>query len=665
MRQHNRIKNEYKVDLMFKIWLLVLIIAFEYIYIQYVIPPQNGWWNYYGQELTKGKVLYKDIFCFLTPGFPYLMMFLYKIFGIHLFAYQILGLGMRCVEALLVYKAVRRIGSPVVALFTTFMGVVVTVSYLVDMPLDTNQVVRFLCVCIAYLSIKVMDAVNEKKRITSLFAMGIFTGISIVFKQTNLALFILIAIGILVIFMKRDSLKRAIKYTTVYTLSVLFVCILMVIFLLVQGNFDDCLVALSTSMGVKGGIFQSISKVFTSQLNYKEVVLAIILSLFYFIPNKMNAYVREGAIILGYFLTISRFNDYYKQSKGYSIGWDKIIFLIVAFIIFNLFVCKLSGYIKRIDLILRQKSIYKIIRGMAFVVLILLYLYFVSKQNFLHSIVKDYYVNGVFSNFIMSFVYVFFYAALFIECIQFILIITSADNRCNIGNFTFLFICILLPLIGLTSAIVQELYVLPIIAVILAMFLEINENNQKICINIIIVVLALLVIAVTVIKKETTPYSWHGWTVPELDTQQEFVYSNIAGLEGYKLTIEDEKAYEDIVDIIEENTTSEDTVYQFPNIPLFNVLTNREMGTMSAVDYWDVTPDGIAEKNAKMLKENPPKIVIWCELGDPSWNLHETLFRNGERSGQRDILTFFQEDVQNEYDKEYEYKSLSVWVRKK
>ena len=42
-------------------FLLVCFVVLHIVYVQAVIPPQIGWWNYYAWRVNSGEILYKDI----------------------------------------------------------------------------------------------------------------------------------------------------------------------------------------------------------------------------------------------------------------------------------------------------------------------------------------------------------------------------------------------------------------------------------------------------------------------------------------------------------------------------------------------------------------------------------------------------------------------------
>ena len=109
--------------------------------------------------------------------------------------------------------------------------------------------------------------------------------------------------------------------------------------------------------------------------------------------------------------------------------------------------------------------------------------------------------------------------------------------------------------------------------------------------------------------------------------------------------------------ISSRNTTSNDRVYTFPFITLFNYVTNRIQPTFSPVHYFDVCPDDVAVMDAQKLLENPPKMIIYLEIPAYVYILHEANFRNGQSSGQRNLNAAIQEIIAK-----YKYRKIDSFI---
>jgi len=147
-----------------------------------------------------------------------------------------------------------------------------------------------------------------------------------------------------------------------------------------------------------------------------------------------------------------------------------------------------------------------------------------------------------------------------------------------------------------------------------------------------------------------TPYYWHGWKDKALNIDGMSYTKTMHGpLKGFILAGDTKNTYSQIVNLIQTYTTSDDIVFQFPHITLFNVITERKTAGYMPVLYFDVCTDELAASEAKKLYTNYPKMVIWCDLAEDSWLTNESIFRGGKRSGQRAFQDFYNEVVKQNY----------------
>lgn len=232
--------------------------------------------------------------------------------------------------------------------------------------------------------------------------------------------------------------------------------------------------------------------------------------------------------------------------------------------------------------------------------------------------------------------------------------------------------------VSFVSATLEELYALLLLPAFIAAFaetLEVDSQQQggkNVVAGILgtfLVTLSVLICGLSINEKLYIPYEWHSWRTPSLLEQNNpHIGVNVKGLEQFRLPASDAGTYEEIVKLIEENSTEDDVLYQFPNIPLFNVLTNRRT-LYVAIPYFDVCPDSLAMQSSEELKENPPKLVLWANLSEERWMIHEECFRGGFASGQRQIQEFYNSVVTEKYELLGEFdnnegETLELWKRK-
>lgn len=169
--------------------------------------------------------------------------------------------------------------------------------------------------------------------------------------------------------------------------------------------------------------------------------------------------------------------------------------------------------------------------------------------------------------------------------------------------------------------------------------------------------------------KYASPYAWWGWIEP--DIRKATVPLDLPETRYFRVSQYTSVIITDIVTIIKENTRTADTIYTFPNIPLFYVLSGRYPGTFGLVHYFDVCPDALAVSDVDKLRASPPKVIVSLDFLERTWQFHEKAFRQGRRSGQREISDFISEITSPQkkmYRQARKYltptgESLNVWVK--
>lgn len=668
-------------------FLFVCFVLLHLTYVQAVIPPQVGWWNYFAWRINKGEILYKDIFCYLPPYYVYLVSFLYKLFGNFIMGYQILGLFLRWSEVYVVYSVTSSLASKNVSFLCTFVGLVLQISYLMDIPFDYNQMIRFYVIMSSFFCVKAL--LHEKEKLANIYLgiSGIWLGIGLFSKQTCAVIIFFVVLGIMIFYLQRQTLTYVIRKIALFVSGVIIASLPGIIGLLVQGSFDDFIYCITSSMTVKGDFGGFGGRVMEYQFHFLEVMIAVLLFLLLLFQDKYEKgycpklfrpstriIAKEIYWFLAFVLTIYRSCQIIHTQTGIITSYIPILNSVLIYIGIRISlvclryaVCKVGqenilGYCKKLTPI--------VIAAVLVCSIIITYCvryqwkYGLYNQLSLFNL-KRALINVIFWVMLMVLIY---------QIIQFIIKqeIYGGMKAFVLNAFTMCLTCLCM-----ISSVVEELFMLPTAALFFAMVINAvftcsERDNRPQIRNLLyravvatpVIGLMVICIFITVVEKQVVAYTWHRWDSIGLGIDNvNYVYSTVDGLEGYKLDLETEIAYETIVNLINEYTDEEDIVYQFPNVPLFNVLTERKIGTYDPIHYFDVCPDEIAIADAGYLVSNPPKMVIWCEFGEGLWDFHEAYFRDGNPSGQRAIRDFYINDVQQTYQKLYEYKSLSLWLR--
>lgn len=153
-------------------------------------------------------------------------------------------------------------------------------------------------------------------------------------------------------------------------------------------------------------------------------------------------------------------------------------------------------------------------------------------------------------------------------------------------------------------------------------------------------------------KKYMNTYNWWGMDDSSL-WEAKYESNDIELLSGIKLSQNELEAYETIYNVILENTSNDDTIYCFPQIPVFYSLCDKtDPGIRAKVQWFDVASDESILQDIETLTNNPPQAILIYETSDYAYDSHERLFRNGEISATRKMKEFL---INYALDNEYHF----------
>lgn len=649
--------------------LLVLAICiYHMFFVRSVIPPQLGWWQYLGWRITEGDLLYKDVYCHVQPFFPWFVSVLYRIFDSNFVFYIIPGLLIRIIETLLVYDILTRITTPVISAFASFVSIIFTISTVYDLVFDYNTTILFLVVVEAYLLVKFYECYDTiPKRHIYCILSGLVAAIHFFTKQnTGTIVPFIVFVLIVLLSIKKERKEKIYINILLFFVSALVIVIPMCIYLVASGSFVDYVNCIIFGMSAKGSMLTKIQNVFHNMLNEYDIIITITIFLALYLKKYITSISQTiNNIMSGYLLLVLLFCI--KQRFGYAIQGlyeairmspKKIIFAIMILILITIF--SLVGK-KLIDFILKKKNGYYYLGIFAITIFSIVLFYWYNQETELH---KTLFVSLDLVNIMNYAVYIVHYLFLMFWLKDTYRLIKKKDIQWEI--YLFNTVVLALYLSHLLSATHDELFILPSSAFLLVILL--NNFASSPLKSVLCVSSSFLFILLCFSQKMYIPYTWHGWGCESINDSN-LVSTDIDGLKGFLLPEVTEEKYQAIINAILDNSDENDDVYQFPNITLFNVLTHRKIPTYMPIHYFDVCSDERAMEDAKYLQENLPKIIIWDEMGEDAWNLHESIYRGGEQSGQRKIQEFYYTTVQTKYDlitsvDNNRYGVIEVWALK-
>jgi hypothetical protein len=109
-------------------------------------------------------------------------------------------------------------------------------------------------------------------------------------------------------------------------------------------------------------------------------------------------------------------------------------------------------------------------------------------------------------------------------------------------------------------------------------------------------------------------------------------------MRGMRLPADTRDFLDGTMALIQDRTQSNDTIFTFPEMSLIYALADRRPPTWSWSHNIDVINDRFAREEAGRLMERPPAVIVYCPPSEASLSLEELVWRQGERSGQRDLI---------------------------
>lgn len=657
-------------------WLVLLLLgclAFYSTYVLAVIPPQTGWWQYMAQRLSAGDLLYKDVFVYVPPYFVGLTTVLYQLFQTHFILYTVFGLiFFRLIPAMLSYLLMLRYTRPPIAATAVLVGVCLTSSYLMDQSYDYNPLIMALTLLQTYLLVRTYESKSNKSFYGLVAVQGILCGTQIMLKQnTGIVLPLLIFLLTLWVTAQRDKCMCG-QCIIAFGLGVLVGITPAIIYLMATRTLMDFWWCITTSLGAKIGEGNLIEITVRNFIQAKDIPATIALILVYCLATSSNntakQFLAPASVLLSIVLTFMC-SKYVRSICEYmnQFGMFTRVFLISIVV----FACVL-GIVSFFRF--RKKETRTNLLGAGFF-LSLLGLSIILRSR--STIFGEYFYETFgWAELKKHILYTLLYFDIFLWIHSVYCLLAKKEERRT--SFLLIYTVFLGFLaVSFMSATLEELYALLLIPGFFAACEELFPDNGVQCAGSVVsrgllaefmLCVCVLICGLSINEKLYIPYEWHSWRTPNLlEKANAQVKINVDGLEGFRVPASDAMTYEKIVSLIEENSTESDVLFQFPNIPLFNVLTGRKT-LYIAIPYFDVCPDTLAVECAEGLYTNPPKLFLYANLSESRWLIHEEAFRNGMPSGQREIQRFYTEYVTQNYEllgifDNNEGETLELWKR--
>ena len=129
------------------------------------------------------------------------------------------------------------------------------------------------------------------------------------------------------------------------------------------------------------------------------------------------------------------------------------------------------------------------------------------------------------------------------------------------------------------------------------------------------------------------PYSWWGWREPTL--LKPSVSSSIEVFKGLSPESSVETFYVDLAKLeiaaASRSKNEDPTVLSLGNIPMATSVSGLTpySNHYCRVQWFDLCPDDVLERDLEALKMNPPDVIVFAEISPAAFNVHEGLFLDG------------------------------------
>ena len=611
------------------IGLCVIVIGlYNLLFFNKYFPLSEGWFSVFAVRMIDGAVPYRDFHFFLPPLYPLILEIFIRLFGPDFIYLRLFGISVILSMTTILFLLFSRLFPLYIASFVTIISIVYYQSNVAHITYDFLHMLTTFALLGTYLICKYFESENTSSQTVNsarstqstkyLFFAGVLGALAFLTKQSNgFLVLVFLFVSIIVCsyaFYEKKGFRYILKNSAAYSIGFLLPLSIVLLWLFSEGAvpafIDQVFKGASQSKGSLGAIlFAWIPRLFT--LDYIKGLIIIMLAL--------------GVLRYRTFL-INKLGDIESRKHPFSQEQNILLFWVI-------FVVSLLA--------------------------ILLPFWNVDLSNKIHG---NYRLNW------------YYHQALIITTAMtsfglfFIYLMKIVKEKSNIYFDVFIILSMSVGLIlgTATSAAIGDAGLILAIGIMSGYLLFVRSFFN--IGNILIFVFCVFFLLFLSSMKYEQPYYWWSVSQPDIRTATEPV--NVRYLKGFFLSTETAKIYSKVTAIVEKYTEPADSIYTFPNSPLFYMLTNRYPDTFALVNWFDVLPDNVAEADARHLLTFPPKIIIWLEMPDLVWQAHEKAFRGGQKSGQRMIAAAVEKLTldNDKYTLEAKYYvpegcSLKIWRR--
>ncbi len=568
----------------------VVIIAGSYAAIlsERTMPFAEGWYTYYAQCINHGEIVYKDFDYLFPPFYIYTIALITKIFGYKIIVLRVVGVVFFGLIAGILFLIFRELFQEAYACVGAVTAVFFLQSEVVQIFYDYIRFMDIFACLTVFLLVRAVKTLHKRYYCLYLFLAGMSNALFCLVKQNMGLVFAAFAVLLIcaVNIVCRTGFRRCLKSLALFLDGLAVPIFLACAVMLFNGSFGYFIrMTGADAVSAKGGIaailfgwLKNNIASFKNGLGFAMLLLVILPALW----------------MLGKMLS--------KKDRNLN-----------------------RGGVKRFDLI----------TTLLFCVSVLLYIVCSAKYSILSGIAKPPYLSP-YSVFLTATVLLFAFTAH---------VIFRFVKHQKISGRELLYITVLGSYFAISygcgmSAGLAEGQAAVGTAFLIAFLLHCAEFRFGQAAKGLILLICFLITVQSAQKKMLYTYNW--WGMDEADFWSSSMTSDkIALLDGIRMSPETLEAYETIYDVITGTTDENDTIYCFPQVPVFYSICDRtDPGVRAKVQWFDVASDASIRADIEVITENPPKAILIYETSEYAYQSHERLFRSGGISATRMMKNF-------------------------
>ncbi|HWY80296.1 MAG TPA: glycosyltransferase family 39 protein [Candidatus Sulfotelmatobacter sp.] len=600
------IKKLKKLDTYFLLIPLLVVLIYNLIFFNRFYPITEGWFSTYAWMFNHGQVPYRDFYLFLTPLYIIIMSIFTAIFGYSILYLRIFGIAIMLLMTFFLYKNLQLIFGSAIAAFSCIVGIIYYQSNNAHITYDFIQFLSLFGLIQSYFIVKYAQGTEIETK-----------------KQIKL----LVLAGIFASFAFLTKQSNGTMITAFSFLGLVFVSV-------TRGKKEFLLATLSYIVG------------------FAIPVLIILLWLLanaalipFFNQILLDAVSAKGG-------TTQIFFSWFQGilTENFVARFKEIVFIVFYSGYWLYFFIDKKEYKKNIQLI------FLLIVSLSMLLVVLLPL-LIDKSSV--ATLASFGMKGI-NNIIVAAIAVLLLVIL-AGALSFIL-----RKPFNMSLFFFSFVALGYIYGTGTSAGVTEVGAFIGFCIFIGLMLYYRSifGIGKIFIVLFCISFTFMLVE----AKYEQPYLWWNVTSPDIRTKL-YTTDKIPMLEGMYTSQFNINLVEQVTAEIEKGSKPGDRILLFPNIPIFYLITDRRPPGKALVHWFDFLSDDLAIKEAQVIRKNPPKVIVYLDLGTSVWEAHERLFRNGKPSGQRQVNKVIMADIKSQkmhVTKKFELAkgvTLTVWRR--